>query len=110
MAKCSKNLWSRDRRREGSACYSVPDLEVPRYQRVQGTFVKVKHLARLVDEHAALQRGGVIWIVAECVVPEVIDYFERQEEAGCVDVYVPVEYGAVDDLNTGEVVESLLLL
>ena len=60
---------------------------------------ELEELAVAVDQDGRLQRLRGQRVVADAVVPEVVDHFQCQKPARLGDQRVPVEDGTVDDLD-----------
>lgn len=61
--------------------------------------VKFVKVASVVDEDGALEGLFGEGVVADTVMGEIVKDFQGQHIAGCGDVGVPVEYGAIDDFH-----------
>ena len=71
--------------------------------RVDARRVELVELVLVVDQHEALVRALGDGVVAHGVVGEVVDDLEREEPARLGHVSVPVEDGALDDLDARRV-------
>ena len=80
------------------------NFEEPRSQGVNLLRVEFVKVSAVVDQNCALQRFFGKRVVADTIVREVVEDFEGEEIAGGQDEGVPVEYGAVDDLDVVDVV------
>ena len=83
----------------GCRARGVTHTKEARGDGVDGVTVEFVEVAFVVDEHGALKRFFGERVVADAVVGEVIENFEREEEAWGWGVGIPREYGAVDDLD-----------
>ena len=89
---------------KGGAGDGGAETEVALYERVEGGGVVLVELAVFVDQDRALQGLLGVGVVADGVVPEIVDYFEGEEEAGLRDGLGPVEDGGVDEFDVFEMV------
>ena len=67
--------------------------------RVDVLGVEFPEVAVVVDEDCALERFFCEGVITYIIVGEIIEDFEGEEVAGCGDVGVPGENGAVDYLH-----------
>ena len=77
------------------------DAQIARCDGVQYRVVELVKVALGIDQDCCLVRRGAGGprVVADRVVGEIVKDFEGEEEARRGDVRVPVEDGAVDDLD-----------
>lgn len=102
-AKVAEGSWTLEGVSVGPGHGSITHTQEARRHGVDLTGVELKELAVVVDEDIALEGLLGERVIAQAVVGEVIEDFEGKEEARGRDVGVPVEYGAVDDLNLVQV-------
>lgn len=67
--------------------------------RVDFLGIELVEIASVIDEDCTLEGFFGERVIADTVVGEVVEDFQGQEVAGCRDVGVPGEYGAVDYLH-----------
>lgn len=103
MPEPAEEFGLRNGREKGGAGGDFADAQVPQGDGVEGAFVKLEELPVLVDQDTPLQWHLGVGVVSNLVVREVVDHFEREDEAWRVDVFSPVEDRAVEDLRLLEV-------
>lgn len=67
--------------------------------RVEGAGVVLEQFAARVNDDVRLIWVASLVVILQRVVGEVVEDFKREEVAGRGDVLVPVEDGAIDDLD-----------
>ena len=84
---------------ERSSASRMSDLQEAQSYGVDLFGIEFEKIARVIDENCALQWLLGERVIADAVVGEVVEDFQREEVAGSGDVGVPSKDGAIDYLD-----------